>query len=57
LLINVLCLIFIGIRLEQEFGFGKWKHCLHFLTEPSWIQQKLRDELNPTILITVLLRF
>jgi membrane associated rhomboid family serine protease len=23
LLINVLCLIFIGIRLEQEFGFGK----------------------------------
>ena len=23
LLINVLCLLFIGIRLEQEFGFGK----------------------------------
>jgi hypothetical protein len=57
LLINVLCLIFIGIRLEQEFGFGKWKHCLHFLTEPSWIQQKQREELNPIILIIVLLRF
>jgi membrane associated rhomboid family serine protease len=23
LLINMLCLLFIGIRLEQEFGFGK----------------------------------
>jgi hypothetical protein len=24
LLINMLCLLFIGIRLEQEFGFGKF---------------------------------
>lgn len=24
LLINMLCLLFIGIRLEQEFGFGEF---------------------------------
>lgn len=32
LLANMLSLAFIGIRLEQQFGFGKMKRNLHFLT-------------------------
>ena len=37
LLINMLCLVIIGIRLEQEFGFGKCSHHTHCL----WINYSI----------------
>jgi membrane associated rhomboid family serine protease len=44
LLINMLCLVIIGIRLEQEFGFGKRSdhtYCLcinHSIIHPNFAE-------------------
>lgn len=50
LLANMVCLVFIGIRLEQQFGFGKFYYALHFgifftTYTKSHLQKKINNRL------------